>query len=105
MNKPGFLRSQKQSHHSARRSIRLAYRGRTGARWTYSPTVTQSRPDWLEVSMLMPLAVGRPVDIEPLSQDSSDESDVVPQRVRARVTACQCSADGLFRIRLALPST
>ncbi len=96
--------SQPRSRRGSRRTIRLAYKGRSGAQWTYSPTVTESRPDWLEVSMLVPLAVGHPVDIEPISSSRSGEASA-GRSIRARVTGCQCSPDGLFRIRLALPKS
>lgn len=104
MKQESSAASKLRSRHGSRRKIRLAYKGRSGAQWTYSPTVTQSRPDWLEVSMLVPLAVGHPVDIEPISTNRSGEA--TPGRsIRARVTGCQCSPDGLFRIRLALPKS
>jgi hypothetical protein len=95
-----FLNSHTKTRRDNRRTIRLAYRGRSGERWTYSPTIVASGPGQLEVSMLVPLAIGHRVEIETDGQASG--AATFPPRVRAQVTACQCSPDGLFRIRLSL---
>ena len=103
MPRRAFLNSHSKSQRGARRTIRLAYQGRSGARWTYSPTIVSSGPDQLEVSMLVPLVVGHRVEIETPAHGQDGDAARLPGSVRAQVTGCQCNADGLFRIRLALP--
>jgi hypothetical protein len=89
-------------------TVRLAYRSR-GARWTYSPTVVRTQRGSMEVSMLVPLRVGLPVEIErqPTSVRAKDSRRAASPgatrpapAIRAQVTGCRCNADGLFRIRL-----
>lgn len=92
------------------RTVRLAFRGHGGARWTYSPTLIRSQPDSIEVSMLVPLRVGLPVEIEQSAAERAPDSArggpqapaPVTPAIRAQVTGCRCSADGLFRILLAV---
>lgn len=92
------------------RTVRLAFRGHGGARWTYSPTLIRSQPDSMEVSMLVPLRVGQPVEIEQPAPERAPDSawagthaaSPATPAVRAQVTGCRCSDDGLFRILLAL---
>jgi hypothetical protein len=92
------------------RTVRLAFRGHGGARWTYSPTLIRSQPDSMEVSMLVPLRVGQPVEIEQPAPERAPEparggtqaAAPTTPAVRAQVTGCRCSADGLFRILLAV---
>jgi hypothetical protein len=86
------------------RTVRLAYRGRTGARWTYSPTVVSNDSDALEVRMLMPLTIGLPVEIETRPDEPLHGLAADQPRIPAWVTGCQCSPDGLFRVRLAFRS-
>jgi hypothetical protein len=89
-------------------TVRLAYRGRDGARFTYSPTVIRTQPDAIEVIMLVPLRVGLPVEIEPTLQGTgvgpAHEPARTPrhfsQTIQAEVAGCRCNAEGLFRIRL-----
>ena len=84
------------------RTVRLAYRGRSGARWTYSPTVIRTGPDSVEVRMLVPLTVGLPVEIEPPPDGRVPKGGSPLPKITAQVTGCHCNADGLFRVRLAL---
>jgi hypothetical protein len=63
----------------------------------------------MEVSMLVPLRVGQPVEIEQSAPERATDSPRAPKAatpatpaVRAQVTGCRCSDDGLFRILLAL---
>jgi hypothetical protein len=87
-------------------TVRLAYRGTGGARWSYSPTVIQARRGSLEVSMLVPLRVGLPVDIETPAEvhgqaaAGRDRAGAPSRSIRAQVTGCRCNPDGLFRICL-----
>jgi hypothetical protein len=60
--------------------------------------------------MLVPLRVGQPVEIEQPAAERAPESArggpraqaPVTAAIRAQVTGCRCSADGLFRILLAV---
>jgi hypothetical protein len=69
--------------------------------------VIRCRRDSIEVSMLVPLRVGLPVEIErpaelrgPNVTSEPMRAARPPQPIRAQVTGCRCHADGLFRISL-----
>jgi hypothetical protein len=101
-NSSGSLqtRASAKGRGSRGRIIRLAYRGRGGTRWTFSPTVIRSHAGSIEVSMLVPLRVGLPVEIEQPLRPRAAGSAAAPPAIRGRVADCRCNADGLFRIRL-----
>jgi hypothetical protein len=81
---------------TATRAVRLAYRGRSGHRWVYTPQVVECDEQGLAVKMLAPLAVGVQVEVEIARIGNSS-----PDSQEARVIQCRCSADGLFLIHLA----